>query len=194
MPYVIKYPSFVNTNNIKSNGANGYRFLLSIPFNNVSINKKELIVILKNPSSANLLFCDTTILRVCNVAHNNGYSGVIILNLFPYRATYAKDVQNFYANPNYNQIMNVNLNIIITTCLNKDVVFAWGTDTIGGRKQYPNYYDSAIHSITSNITSNTYYVKRCSCKNKSCTNPVHNLIRYPLHGLRWENNSILNPY
>ena len=196
-PYItpkhINYPWFVNQSNIISKGSNGFRFLLSIPFSG-SFQKKELVVIMKNPSSANSTTCDQTISKVCNTAHNNGYSGVIILNLFPYRATVATQVQQFYACNNYQAIMNVNRKIIQKTCNGRDVVFAWGKDSVKGRRLYPNYYDNAVVAITSTIISNTYYAVRCTCKNKSCSSPQHHLIRYPLHGLAWSNNSALYKY
>lgn len=188
----IKYPAFVNQSQIKQQGSNGYRFLLKIPFNG-SFTKSELVVILKNPSAANTINCDRTISKVCNTAHYNGYSGVIILNLFPFRATNATHVQTFYALSNYNSIMNVNLRIIQKTCLSHDVVFAWGTDTIKGTGVFSNYYNNAIQNITSTITTRTFYALRCNC-NKICSAPHHSLIRYPLHGLRWCNRSSLYKY
>lgn len=103
----------------------------------------------------------------CNTAYNNGYSVVIILNLFTYRATVATQVQQFYACNNYQAIMNVNQKIIQKNCNGRDVVFAWGKDSVKGRRQYPNYYDNAVVAITSTIISNTYYAVRCTCKNKS---------------------------
>ena len=188
----IKYPTFVNQSQIKQQGSNGYRFLLTIPFSG-SFSKSELVVILKNPSAANTTNCDRTISKVCNTAYYNGYSGVIILNLFPFRATAATQVQTFYGLPNYNSIMKVNLRIIQKTCLSHDVVFAWGTDTIKGTGRFSNYYNNAIQNITSTITTRTFYVLSCKC-NKICSAPHHSLVRYPRHGLRWRNKSALHKY
>ena len=196
-PYIttrkVKYPYFVNQNKIVCRGANGYRFLLYIPFSG-SFQKNELVVIMKNPSSASITTCDQTISKVCNTAHYNGYSGVIILNLFPYRATNATQVQQFYANKYYQSIMNRNLRIIQKTCFDKDVVFALGKDSIKGRRQYPTHYDNAISNITSTVISRTYYAVRCTCNNQICSSPQHPPIRYPLHGLAWSNQSTLYPY
>ena len=87
-----------------------------------------------------------------------------------------------------------NLSLIQKISTGRDVVFAWGTDTIGGKRNYPNYYDNAIRNITSTIVNNTYYANRCKCKNSSCTTPSHSQIRYPLHGLAWCNHSTLIAY
>lgn len=191
----MKYPSFVNIPGIKSLGTNGYRFSLYIPFNN---NGRELCVILKNPSTASTLSADSTICKVCNVAHKNGYSSVTVYNLFPYRSTLSSGVISFYTSKYYNNIMQVNLNIILAGCIGKDTVFAWGTNTISRRKIYAAMYNNAITSITSIITTNTFYVRKCKCiynQNVPCrNNNVHHLVRYPLHGLRWHNNSNLKRY
>ena len=196
-PYItsrnIKYPCFVKQSEIACQGSNGYRFLLTIPFSG-TFQKNELVVIMKNPSSASATTCDQTISKVCHTAYNNGYSGVIILNLFPYRATKAINVKQFYKSCHYQSIMKVNLKIIKEVCATRDVVFAWGKDSIKGRRKYPNFYDDAICAVTSTITSNTYYAVRCTCKHKCCSSPNHHLIRYPLHGLAWSNNSTLYPY
>ena len=189
----VKYPNFVNQSTIHCQGSNGFRFKLEIDFVGKYPNGK-LVVIMKNPSSASAYTCDNTISKVCNTAHYNGYSGVIIMNLFPIRATYAKQIQNFYAHINYHAIMNANLSLIQKTSIGKDVVFAWGTDTIGGKRAYPNYYDNAIIDITSTIVTNTYYANRCKCKNNSCMAPTHSQVRYPLHGLAWCNQSTLIAY
>ena len=190
---VIKYPSFVNQSTIHCQGSSGFRFKLEIDFVG-KYTKDKLVVIMKNPSSASAYTCDNTISKVCNTAYYNGYSGVIIMNLFPIRATYARQIQSFYAHNNYHSIMSANLSLIQKISTGRDVVFAWGTDTIGGKRNYPNYYDNAIRNITSTIVNNTYYANRCKCKNSSCTTPSHSQIRYPLHGLAWCNHSTLIAY
>ena len=165
MGRTIAYPQFVNVNSIKSITKGNYRYLLKIPFIN-RLNSKTLCVILKNPSVANIANCDNTVSKVCNVAYHNGYSDVIILNLFPYRSTQAKKVLDFYNMPNFANIMGRNLFIVKKISHKKDVVFAWGTDTISSTKQYKIIYDNAIKDVVSVITSNTYYVISCSCANR----------------------------
>ncbi len=192
MPRIVSYPQFVNIHSIKSFEVGNYRYWLKIPFKNQK-NPKTLCVILKNPSKANNKTCDNTISRACNVANNQGYSEVIILNLFPYRSTNPKGLLNFYSNKYFKLIMACNLRKIIKICKNKDVVFAWGTNTISSSNKNQNIYDLAITDITSRIINNIHYVRWCTCNNKSCTSQ-HQVIRYPCHGLRWKNNSSIIPY
>ncbi len=191
----ISYPKFVEVEKIVSQEDSNFRFCLDIPFVGCN-NKGKLVIILKNPSSASAKNCDVTISKICNVAHNNDYSGAIVMNLFPIRATHAVDVQNFYGNENYDKIMHDNLINIIKQCENRDVVFAWGKDSIGGHKTYPRKYIDAILNITKSILKNIYYVDRCSCDNNNCACQgcnYKNKVFYPLHGLRWSNKSKLYP-
>ncbi len=192
----IKYPDFVDIECIVSEEEQGYRYSLTIPFHNAEIDNK-LVVIMKNPSSANGTKCDMTISKVCNVAHHNGYSGVIILNLFPFRATTASQVRVFYAYPNYQQKMQENLDTIKNICATRDTVFAWGTNTIGGIRKYPNNYNNAIQNVVNAVKGQTYFVKKCRCVQYSCNAVTafnHPSIRFPLHGLQWNNDSVLIPY
>lgn len=193
----MNYPGFVIKDKIESKGSNGYRFLLSIPFQCNFSNHQTLFVILKNPSKATTQFSDLTVTKVCNVAYNNGYSQVMIFNLFPYRSTKAKGLLNFFKDQNYNSIMRINLNIILNYCIGNDTVFAWGTNTISKSKINTSYYNNAILGITKSLKVKTYYVGSCKCKNKGllpCSPPNHDLIRYPLHGQRWSYSMKLIKY
>lgn len=190
----ISYPQFVDGNSVKQDpeSDDNYRYWLKISFKNRT-NSKTLCVILKNPSVATDKRCDNTVSKVCNVAKSNGYSEVIILNLFPYRSPQPKAVLDFYKMPDFESKMKDNLCIIQKECKENDVIFAWGTNTISSSKCCKNKYDSAICDVISAIKSKTYYVMRCSCKNRMC-NGQHSNIRYPLHGLRWCNNASMIPY
>ena len=197
---VVRYPTFVNNKGITEQGNNIYRYLLNIPFINAS-SDDFLVVILKNPSVANVNNCDNTISKVCNVAFNNGYGGVIIANLFPYRSTNARGVSLFYSNTHYAAIMAYNLQIINNISQGRDTVFAWGTDTIRCGGNFANYYDTAVNNMVVSVSAaarNTFYVDRCRCANYNCSNNQqvlpHSNIRYPLHGLRWHHNSTLTQY
>lgn len=188
----VSYPQFVDFDLIQSKEVGNYRYWLKIPFKYVPT-LKTLCVILKNPSDASDTTCDNTVCKVSNVAYNNGYSAVIILNLFPYRSKKAKYVTDFYEDENFCKICDINLSIIKKMCKKNDVVFAWGTNTISKAKKNMDIYNLAISKITSEIWSNVYYVKSCNCANESC-NGKHQEVRYPLHGLRWHNDSSLSAY
>lgn len=198
----ISYPAFVDIGGIteSTNLQNTFRYTLTIPFKG-AVNTENLVVIMKNPSSASSLACDMTILKVCNVAHNSGYGGVTVANLFPIRATNAVELQLFYASADYGRIMADNLENIKVLCTGKDVVFAWGSDSIGGRKQFPQNYDNAIKNTdeaVKTVCRAAYFAGSCKCKGNVCTAdnkqncPVN--ICYPLHGLRWSFDSKLIKY
>lgn len=179
----IKYPDFVDKNNIDENGNPTYRYSLSIPFTNPKGQKGKLFVILKNPSKATSQNADVTVSKVCYVAYNNGYSNVTIFNLFPLRATDATELINFYNCNSYNSEMRKNLNMIVAATNNNDVLFAWGTNTISDKKQYKALYDSAIANLINSITpSNKFYV---TSRNKD---------GYPLHGQHWSHEAGLLVY
>ena len=175
----MQYPSFVDTSNIQENGNATYRYSLAIPFVNPKGQKGDLFVILKNPSKATIKYSDVTVSKVCHVAYNNGYSSVTIYNLFPYRGTKPTSLINFFNGSNYVAEMSKNLGIIKANTNKKDVVYAWGNNTISQKKKIRRIYDDAINDLTSNITPSKVFNVRI---NKS---------QYPLHGQRWSHNDKL---
>ena len=186
----LTYPGFVITKDIKADENDTYRYWLHIPFTN-SRGRKTLCVISRNHSTGNRFESDQTLNRICKVAYFNGYGSVIIMNLFPYRAKDSKELPKFLEASSYKDGMKRNEEIIIKTCEGNDVVFAWGKVDLGGKVN--QVYDTVIRDMIYSIKGNTYYVKKCSCKNHTCTRN-HRNVRYPLNGLVWSNNSELIPY
>jgi hypothetical protein len=141
------------------------------------------VVVLKNPSIAtkNENKCDVTISKVCNVTYNAGYGMVIVHNLFPFRSTKPEYVSSFIKNKNvYEKKMKVNIRWLSKSIDEvKDVIFAWGTNTIKNRtnKQYKEAKDE---------------VKKI-CENKKLK-MVAGGKKEPLHGQRWRNDSTLVEY
>ena len=205
MKHSISYPGFVRIANIKENGDHIYRYSLYIPFNRTNSDPNILAVILKNPSKATKREADVTVRKVCNVAYYNGYSAVMILNLFPIRSTHPKGVLNLYSNPSFNSIMNRNFSNIKKMCKGIDVVFAWGKDSISSHSPSAaickNIYKNVVRFVTkiaSKYAANTFFVNNCSCPRQqgrcivSCAAPYRE--RYPLHGQCWCNNDRLIKY
>lgn len=201
----IKYPEFVKKSKIKEVGDDTYRYSLYIPFDNTGSDRNTLAVILKNPSKASKSEADITVSKVCNVAYYNGYSAVIILNLFPIRSTDPKGVLKLYSNPSFNLIMNRNFSNIKKTCKGIDVVLAWGKDSISRHSSNAaicrNIYRNVVRfstKLASKYATDTFFVKRCRCQLQlgrctvSCTSPPCE--RYPLHGQCWCNNEQLIKY
>lgn len=57
-------------------------------------NKKKATVIMLNPSKANELKTDKTVMNVTNFLIDNRYGGIIIVNLFSYMTTYPNELKN----------------------------------------------------------------------------------------------------
>jgi len=156
-----------------------YRFKLVIPFK--SENGKGLLrVIMKNPSTASAEKCDQTVMKVCSAVKEAGFDGVIILNLFPFRATNAVEVYNnyFIGNPDYERSMKKNLEVIRKSCTDSEVFFAWGTNTISGKKEFRTEYDKQIDKV---ITT----VSKCASHATGVNLSLDDSSYYFLHGLRW---------
>lgn len=144
----MKYPNFVDIGGISesSDDMGKYRYVLCIPFMNR--NKDFVAVILKNPSKADTKCCDITVSKVCNAAKNNGYGGVYILNLFPYRATKSIDVRSYFDFADYEESNHKNLKEIKKTLWKvRDIIFVWGTNTISDSKKIKAYYCNTKNSI-----------------------------------------------
>ena len=100
-----------------------YRYLLG------EIGKRPLVCVGLNPSIAWRDQLDNTLKRVRNIAMNGGYSGWMMLNLYPQRATHPRDLANRrdveWMNCNYRVIDNV-FRQIREVCGYVDVWCAWG--------------------------------------------------------------------
>ncbi len=194
-----KYPNFVDKDNIHIHDDNINRYLLKIPFSNFA-NNRHLCIILKNPSYATTKVSDKTINNVLKYAFQKGYGSICILNLFPYRSTDPSGVSAFYSSPSFSSVMAQNFMTIFNECYGNDVVFAWGTNTISKSKANQLIYDStilAVSNIVSTCAQKTYFVDSCKSDSvdtycKSCSSMC--LIRYPLHGLRWNASSKMIAY
>jgi hypothetical protein len=180
----MKYPSFVDVENIKEEPANSaeYRYVLKIPFADCK-DKPAVVVVLKNPSIAtkNENKCDVTISKVCNVTYNAGYGMVIVHNLFPFRSTKPECVSHFIKDENvYEKEMKENIRLLSQSIDEvDDVIFAWGTNTI--KNQTGKQYEEAKGEV------------KKICKNKNLK-MVAGGKKEPLHGQRWSNESELVNY
>lgn len=105
-----------------------YRYTLSRIWDEPSNAYPILVFIGLNPSIADADINDPTIRRCIGFAKNWGYSGMIMLNLFAYRATDPKDMDKAK-----DKIGENNDKILTDIALdsNYDVIFCWG--------QFPQY-------------------------------------------------------
>lgn len=179
----INYPSFVYVDKIKVENY-GYdnekfRFLLTVPFKSKGNN--YLRVIMKNPSVANEQKCDMTMVKVCNAAFRAGFDGVVIMNLFPFRATYATDVYEKFYNADrvlYEKTMLTNKKVIRDNCAGNDVVFAWGTNTIRKTVGFDVVYNQTANDVIDIVRS---------CSAGACAPRLDKQGKHPIHALRWWN-------
>ncbi len=82
-----------------------------------------LVFVMLNPSTADAELDDPTIRRCRRFAADNGYTGIVVVNLYAYRATKPKDL--FSAD---DPIGQENDNYISTAALINDVCCAWGAN------------------------------------------------------------------
>lgn len=96
--------------------------------------KPVLVWLLLNPSTADESRDDPTIRRCIGFSMNHGYGGLVILNLFAYRATNPKCLMDA-ADP----VGPENDDWIIKCVLWRDVVCAWGNEPVrrGNEKLAP---------------------------------------------------------
>lgn len=184
---IIKYPEFVDVENIKVENY-GYddekfRFLLTVPFK--SNGNNYIRVIMKNPSVANEKKCDMTMIKVCNATFRAGFDGVVIMNLFPFRATCATDVYDKFYNADkklYEKAISTNKKVVKELCASSEVIFAWGTNTIRKTKGFDVVYNQIAEDVIEIVR--TYATSACSpCLDKQG--------KHPIHALRWWNEILI---
>lgn len=93
---------------------------------------KALFVIGLNPSTADDSKPDRTISKILKFAHLNGYDGFVMLNLYPQRTPYPRDL-----NEEMNQVYHLEnlerISAFVRSYHKLDILAAWG-DTIMVRK------------------------------------------------------------
>lgn len=85
------------------------------------MNRKLLVWIMLNPSTADAENDDPTIRRCMSFAADWGYDGIVVVNLFAFRATYPNDLHN-----QDDPVGPENDDAIATECAGRDVIAAWG--------------------------------------------------------------------
>lgn len=86
--------------------------------------------IMLNPSTADDKFDDPTIRKCCGFAKRWGYSGIIVTNLFAYRATYPKDLHSLIQDGKLDIAIGEGNDEAIANAANEAdlVVMAWGAN------------------------------------------------------------------
>lgn len=146
-----------------------YRYVLEVLLTS-GVDNNPLIVILKNPSTADATKTDPTTNHVEAWARHHGFTSVTYLNLFAYRAVKPTMLKEF----SYEDIVGPQNNHRLNQYLRHDstVIIAWGNPN-GINK---TVYDKRIREVRLRIRSKkatAHVVKRISDGG------------YPLHGLCW---------
>jgi len=169
---------------------NFYRYVLSLNFSSNLLQdnrSKTLVVIMKNPSSADQNASDATIRKVETFVYHRfpEVKKLIILNLFAIRATYAKEVQeNLKSNGVDYVIGSENQNWFIKILQEADhVICAWGGNSGIDKAAYQNRIDQ-VKSLFGTIDSRVK-VWQVIGEQKTVQ---------PLHGLMWGYQYKLEPY
>ena len=159
----------VTTTEVKGDDDNGeevYRYRLMRIWNQ---NQRPLLIIGCNPSTANAMSGDPTMDKVSNIAMANGYGGVIMSNLYAFRATDPTvmkargrgDLQ-YVIGHNGTNILRNNLNLIDldeASGLVNDVVFAYGNIGVrnwGEDQNYVNQYPEQLKELLLNQGKSLY--------------------------------------
>lgn len=130
-----------NINVYETDDLNKYRFALG------SLSEKTLFCFGINPSVADDKVPDPTIRRVMGFAERNGYTGFVMFNLYPQRATNHNDLPEEADL----QIIQQNIEIIskiISQQQTSDILLAWG-ELFYSRK----YFVDCLKQIHENLKS-----------------------------------------
>lgn len=178
---IYKYKQYIDVDNILINQEGEYRYSLFIPYKN-PVNKKNVLVIMRNPSKANKDISDKTINNVLGFCHNK-YDGVYMTNLYPYYETNSTKVKDFIESVSYEEQMEKNAQILDTLLESVDeVIAAWGTNNTGSK--YDKGYEDVIGQILETLNKknkDVYAMRFVASKN-------------PWHPRNWEENFNLELY
>lgn len=100
-----------------------YRYSLGLP------GKKMLLTIGLNPSKANRVDSDPTVTRVSKTAEQNGYHGFVMLNLYPERNPYFKNLDPKENPVEYKRNLD-RIEEIVKAQKNPEIWAAWGDSVL----------------------------------------------------------------
>ncbi|MFC2132548.1 DUF1643 domain-containing protein [Bacteroidota bacterium] len=178
----------VNTDSIKArfSDTKSHRYTLEITFFEDLYSKKReksIVVILKNPSSADEKMADSTIRKVETYVYLKfpDVKYLRILNIFAIRGTDPEDVNSLLNEKGFDYIVGPENNDHFEEIIGKSdyVICAWGGNS-GINKENYNRRISEVKQIINKVNKNTAY-QVCGKQNTL----------QPLHGLMWGYDYIL---
>ncbi len=154
-----------------------YRYVLQVRIAPDNFSEKKLVVIQKNPSKADDKVTDPTVMRVENWARSKGFTTVVYLNLFAYRCTFPKELND---HP-YDRIMGNKNNEFLINEINQNdtVIIGWGNAN-NIRKSYYVKRSREVHQLVLKTYGRIYIVGEITKEG------------YPRHGLLWRDQWEVN--
>jgi hypothetical protein len=154
-----------------------YRYSLLRVWNKLDL--KRIIFIGLNPSTAEEKFDDNTVRKCINVAKREGFTSMCMLNVFAYRATNPKELEETDFPKGINNDYNIWFN-----CQNpktQAIVLAWGNHA-----KFHNRHFHVLNLVRGiSLLKTNIHVLLCFDKNKN---------GYPKHPLYCKNNTQLKEY
>ncbi|AEH06501.1 DUF1643 domain-containing protein [Methanothermococcus okinawensis] len=134
---------------------NVYRYTLEMKYNDRENYRNTMTVILKNPSSANEKKADNTIRRVEKYVYEKFHdvSHLNILNIFAYRATDAKDLNNALMLYGLDYVVGLENDKYIKSFVKESdyIIKAWGGNSGINKKLY-NQRINQVNNMLAKIT------------------------------------------
>ena len=94
--------------------------------------KKKVLFIMLNPSTADGLNNDLTTIRCMNFAKQWGYGGIMIGNIYPFRAKRPKDLKKWFNKHSYGDSIVTNVSHVEEMAEQADIIVcAWGCNHPG---------------------------------------------------------------
>lgn len=113
--------------------------------------KELLVFVMLNPSVANAEIDDPTVRKTIGFAERGGYGGVVIVNLYAFRATdpNALRLAGWPVGPE-------NLRHIVEAVTGRDVVMAWGANV----RHHLSAWRSTVEELLRDLARNVFVIKR----------------------------------
>lgn len=148
-----------------------YRYVLEVRIAPLEKPTKKLVVIQKNPSTADQFTTDQTVRRVENWARGKGFTTVKYLNLFAFRSKEPKALNN----QQYDVIVGDENDKVLADEINTTdtVIIGWGNPN-NIRRAYYNKRSREVHQLIVKVIGQINVVG-------VITNDG-----YPRHGLMWQ--------
>lgn len=191
----MNFPAFVDKENIDILLDEEYdlRYYLQIPLQHkLVLPKKSVLAILKNPSAAKINHdtgiyeSDPTVDRVLRYFHKNGFTEVVIVNLFARYYTYSASLNDYVDEPELivGKSNDVHIQGFLESGKFDRIVVAWGGYPMNSNEKMKIIYQKRIREIEKLINNkDAYYVEKMVDKNK-----------FPKHGLTWTLKSPMKEY